>query len=56
MRFLTKSKFKLAIECPTKLFYTGKSEYINNKIDNPFLEVLVDDNFQTGVVKKTTIN
>jgi hypothetical protein len=28
-RYLTKSRFKLAMECPTKLFYTGKSgEYL----------------------------
>ena len=25
-RYLTKSRFKLALECPTKLFYTGKIE------------------------------
>jgi len=24
MRYLTKSRFKLAVDCPTKLFYTGK--------------------------------
>ena len=30
MNHLTKSKFKLATECPTKLFYTGKKdEYAN---------------------------
>ena len=27
-RYLTKSKFKLATECPTKLYYAGKKEYI----------------------------
>lgn len=26
-RYLTKSRFSLALECPTKLFYTGKKEY-----------------------------
>ena len=24
MRYLTKSRYKLALECPVKLFYTGK--------------------------------
>ena len=24
-RFLTKTRFKLAVECPTKLYYTGTS-------------------------------
>ena len=52
MNFLTKSKFKLATECPTKLFYTGKSEYVNNKIDNPFLEALADGGFQVGELAK----
>ncbi len=52
MRHLTKSKFKLATECPTKLFYTGKSEYVNNRIDNPFLEALADGGFQVGELAK----
>ncbi len=52
MKYLTKSKFKLASECPTKLFYTGKSEYINNSIDNPFLEALADGGFQVGELAK----
>ena len=50
--YLTKSKFKLAVECPTKLFYTGKSEYVNNRIDNPFLEALADGGFQVGELAK----
>ena len=50
--YLTKSKFKLAAECPTKLFYTGKPEYINNKIDNPFLEALADGGYQVGELAK----
>jgi len=30
-RYLTKSRFKLAVECPTKLYYAGKeNEYKNN--------------------------
>jgi len=41
MNYLTKSKFKLATECPTKLFYlnkkdkSGKNEYANTSLDNP---------------------
>ena len=52
MNYLTKSKFKLATECPAKLFYTDKSEYINNKIDNPFLEALADGGYQVGELAK----
>ena len=52
MSFLTKSKFKLAVECPTKLFYTGKKKYANKSLDNPFLEALADGGFQVGELAK----
>ena len=49
VRYLTKSRFKLAMECPTKLFYTGKSEtYKNIKGENEFLESLAEGGFQVG--------
>ena len=48
-RYLTKSRFKLAMECPTKLFYTRKDkEYKNNKGDNKFLASLAEGGFQVG--------
>ncbi|MBL6985218.1 MAG: DUF2779 domain-containing protein, partial [Candidatus Thioglobus sp.] len=52
MKYLTKSKFKLATECPTKLFYTGKNEYANTSLDNPFLEALAEGGFQVGELAK----
>lgn len=51
-RFLTKSRFKLAIECPTKLFYTGKSMYANQNLDDSFLLALADGGFQVGDLAK----
>jgi hypothetical protein len=36
-RFLIKSHFKLAVECPRKLFYTGKKEYLDKSGDDSFL-------------------
>jgi hypothetical protein len=51
-RYLTKSRFKLAIECPTKLYYSGKKEYANNSLDNPFLEALAEGGFQVGELAK----
>ena len=45
-RLLTKSRFKLALECPNKLYYTRKSEYANQQIDDPFLEALAQGGFQ----------
>ncbi|NNL56961.1 MAG: hypothetical protein HKO71_04365 [Pseudomonadales bacterium] len=26
-RYLTKSRYQLAVECPAKLYYTGKADY-----------------------------
>ncbi|OJF69883.1 hypothetical protein BK026_14470 [Alteromonas sp. V450] len=51
-RYLTKSRFKLATECPTKLFYTAKKEYLDNKLDDPFLASLADGGFQVGELAK----
>ena len=46
MKVLTKSRFKLGLECPNKLFYTSKKEYANKKINDPFLEALAQGGFQ----------
>ena len=46
MRVLTKSRFKLGLECPNKLFYTAKKEYANQKASDPFLEALAQGGFQ----------
>jgi len=51
-RYLTKSRFKLATECPTKLFYTSKKQYPDSKLDDPFLEALADGGFQVGELAK----
>jgi len=52
MRALTKSRFKLALECPNKLYYTKKKEYANQKLDNPFLEALASGGFQVEELAK----
>jgi hypothetical protein len=51
-RYLTKSRFKLATECPTKLFYTNKDQYANKSIDDTFLLALADGGFQVGELAK----
>ncbi len=43
---LTKSRFKLGLECPNKLFYTGKKEYADIRQSDPFLEALAEGGFQ----------
>lgn len=52
-RYLTKSRFKSATECPTKLFYTQKpKEYANLNSDNTFLESLAEGGYQIGSLAK----
>ena len=53
VRYLTKSRFKLALECPTKLFYTGKEDrYPDRKREDEFLQALADGGFQVGELAK----
>ena len=52
-RYLTKSRFKLGLECPTKLFYFGKEDvYPNRKKDDDFLHFLAEGGYQTGELAK----
>jgi hypothetical protein len=52
-RYLTKSRFTLALECPTKLFYTGKPrEYANRLADDEFMAALAEGGFQVGELAK----
>jgi len=52
-RYLTKSRFTLAVECSTKLYFIGKdTEYQNLKKDDSFLEMLADGGFQVGALAK----
>lgn len=52
-RYLTKSRFKLGMECPTKLFYTSKSDiYSNENLEDTFLAALAEGGFQVGELAK----
>lgn len=50
--YLTKSRFKLATECPRKLYYTGKDDYANTKNDDEFLQSLAEGGYQVGEMAK----
>ncbi|WP_422104768.1 DUF2779 domain-containing protein [Winogradskyella sp.] len=54
MKVLTKSRFKLGLECPNKLFFTGKKSYANNKKDDRFLEALAEGGFQVEELARMT--
>ena len=50
---LTKSLFKIAEECPSKLYYAMHDEQYNNvQIDDPFMAALADGGFQVGELAK----
>ena len=49
-RYLTKSRFKLALSCPTKLFYRSKPEYPDSNTENAFLEALAEGGYQVGAL------
>ncbi|MCF8160482.1 MAG: DUF2779 domain-containing protein [Polaromonas sp.] len=52
-RYLTKTRFKMAIECPTKLYYTGKPKiYADANQQNDFLMALAQGGFQVGELAK----
>lgn len=51
-RYLTKSRFKLALECSTKLFYTGKKDYPDKKLNDTFLAALAEGGYQVGELAK----
>lgn len=47
MRYLTKSRFRLGIDCPSKLYYTKKENlYANTKDLDTFMQALASGGFQ----------
>lgn len=51
-RYLTKSRFLIALDCPAKLYYTGKDQYPDRSADNEFLDALAKGGFQVGALAK----
>lgn len=51
--YLTKSRFKLALECPTKLYYARNTDtYRDRNEGNDFLQTLADSGYQVGELAK----
>jgi hypothetical protein len=51
--YLTKSRFKLALECPTKLYYSNSpNNYFDSNRNNEFLQSLADGGNQMGELAK----
>ncbi len=51
-RYLSKSRFKLGMECPSKLYYTGKPQYSDRSLDDSFLAALAEGGYQVGELAK----
>jgi hypothetical protein len=53
LRYLTKSRFKQALECPTKLYYDQHSpEVYHRRETNAFAQALAEGGFQIGEMAK----
>ena len=51
-KYFTKSAYKVAIDCPTKLFYCCDDNYANQDSNNEFLMALAKGGFQVGELAK----
>lgn len=50
-KYLTKSIFKIGLDCPRKLYYHKKpNEYFDAKVEDPFLESLARGGYQVGML------
>ena len=57
MAYLTKSRFKTALNCPTKLYYGTKgNNYHDNKAEDPFMMALAEGGYQVGELAKFLIS
>lgn len=51
-QFLTKSRFKVGSDCPTKLYYLDNKSFGNLNKENSFLAALAEGGFQVGELAK----
>ena len=52
-QYFTKSRFKLALDCPTKLYYASLPNVYNNlNVEDDFLQSLAEGGFQVGALAK----
>ena len=52
MKVLSKSRFKLGLSCPNKLYFFGDSSYKNKEEDNSFLAALAEGGFQVEALSR----
>jgi hypothetical protein len=52
MKVLSKSRFKIGLSCPNKLFFSGNKSYKNKEHDNTFLASLAEGGFQVEALAR----
>jgi hypothetical protein len=52
MKVLSKSRFKVGLECPNKLYFHGDNTYANQKEENTFLASLAEGGFQVEALAR----
>ena len=53
MKPLTKSRFKIGLECPNKLYFTSKKHFVNNALEDPFLLALATFIYQISIAARS---
>jgi hypothetical protein len=51
-KVLSKSKFKVGLECPNKLYYYGDKSYANKQTEDTFLQTLAEGGFQVEALAR----
>ena len=52
MKVLSKSRFKIGLSCPNKLYFCGNETYKNKEDDNTFLATLAEGGFQVEALSR----
>ena len=52
MKVLSKSRFKIGLSCPNKLYFSGDKSYKNKDDDNAFLSALAEGGFQVEALSR----
>ena len=51
-KLFTKTRFKLGMDCPTKLYYSDNAQYVDISSTDPFLAALANGGYQVGELAK----
>ena len=52
MKVLSKSRFKIGLSCPNKLYFSANKSYKNKEDDNTFLASLAEGGFQVEALAR----